>query len=187
MAIISNKWIDCESVEFCESVNGSSEYILRALIIPFGKVSRNGILYNRDSISSTMNQLIGLNLHHNHIFNGSSVFPRGEWFEVWEDEDGLHGSARVYDVSYNNEYLEWLRSASNIKVSLQVTGDAKQRRNDMGEYYQEAYIKNWREISTVNIPGFIDASASFSACMAECFSAESAFYEQLNSMFERYL
>lgn len=167
---IENKWIDADFVEvdtsnFDKQSRTGSIYLI-ARIFPFQKISRNRIMYNREYAEKTKDQIIGLNLHHNHITDGEKTFPRGEWIECWIQEDGLYGKAKVYETSYNEEYIEWLQNASNVKVSLQVNGEAKSKKDDSGKRYQEAYISEWKEISTVNIPGFIDAGAKFSV-MAE--------------------
>lgn len=165
-----NKWINADFVEVLGSgtnpITGKRKICINARILPFNKISRNGILYNRQSAESTKDQIVGLNLHHNHITDGEKVLPRGEWVEVWIQDDGLYGKAEVYDTQYNREYIEWLESSKNIKVSLQVNGNAKSKTNESGERYQEAFINSWKEISTVNIPGFIDAGAQFEV-MAE--------------------
>lgn len=187
---INNKWIDADFVEVDNTTfnpaTGKRKICITARIVPFGKVSRNGIMYNRQTIEKTYNQIPGLNLHHNHITDGERTLPRGEWIEAWIQDDGLYGKAEVYETTYNKDYIEWLTSAKNVKVSLQVNGDAQSRRGETGNRYQEAYIKGWKEISTVNIPGFIDAEAQF-AVMAEKLQQENNFEEKISNLIDERL
>lgn len=188
---LNEKWIDAENASFKESIDpttGRKTYSLTTMVIPFGKISRNGIMYNKESIMKTMDQIKGKNLHHNHITDGAKTLSRGEWMEFWVADDGLYAKSKVYDTTYNRDYIEWLKSASNIKVSLNVTGDAKQMKDSNNKYYQEAYIKNWREISTVNIPGFVDAEATFAVAMMEKFkSIDNTFIENVQKIIDKYV
>lgn len=165
MVKINDKWIEAELIEQYEDSN-SGEYILVTKVIPYGLVSRNGIEYIREYAERTKEQIKGLYLFHNHVTDGSDVFPRGEWFEAWSQQDGLYTKARVYNTKYNKDYIEWLKSAKTIKVSLRADGDVEYAEDSNGEQYKRAAISSWKEISTVNIPGFMDAEASF-VTMAE--------------------
>lgn len=169
---LNEKWIEAQNASFFEVEGKDKEkrLYLEATIIPFGKVSRNGVLYNRESIEKTHKMLEGKPLMFNHVTKGNDVFPRGEWEETWLEKGGMKGKARVYNAKYNSDLIEYLREATAPKVSLQVTGGASQRKEEKtGEYYREAFIDDWLEASIVNVPGFIDASANFASAMAEAF------------------
>jgi len=169
---ISEKWFDAEVVSFSEKKNPSSgkrELFLEALIVPFNKISRNGVMYNKESIIKTHKMLEGKPLMHNHILDGADTFSRGEWIETRIEEDGMHGKAKVYDIARNKDYIEWLEASSNPRVSLQITGDAEQKKSKEEKYYQEAFPKDWLESSTVNVPGFNDAKSSLAVAMSEAF------------------
>lgn len=170
----NEKWIDAEKSSFIEQKNkitGKSEYFLDAMIVPFNKVSRNGIKYGEAGIKRTHAMLVGKNLMHNHVLEGANTFPRGEWVKTWIGPEGMHARAKIYNTSYNKDYIEWLKAANQPRVSLQVTGDAKQVKDEKTEtFHQEADINDWLEASTVNVPGFDDAKASLSVAMAEAFN-----------------
>lgn len=157
--LLKDKWISCEFIEFAQSKTDDC-YYLTTKIIPFAQISRNGVKYRRKEVIETMSQIKGLNLHHNHVSDGENVLPRGEWIDAWVDDDYLYGKAKVYNTQYNADYIDWLKSASNIKVSLRADGEVERKKAN-GNSYKEASIVNWKEISTVNIPGFMDATANF--------------------------
>ena len=138
-------------------------YMLTSRIVPFERVSRNGYMYNTESIKNTAPQLIGKHLMFNHKTNGAweESKPRGEWKETWIEDDGMWGKAQVYDVSYNKEFLEFLQAASEPRVSLNVNGVAEQRTGADGSIYSEAIIAEWLESSVVSVPGFDMAKSSF--------------------------
>jgi len=150
---------------------GKKSYIIEALIVPFDKVSRNSVLYNRESIKKTYKELIGKPVMYNHVTDGVDAIPRGEWIETWLEDDGMHGKAIIWDVSYNKNLIEFLSNATNPTVSLQVVGEAEQKKNDDGKYYQEANINDWLECSVIGgVSGFKDAKInSFETAIAEAF------------------
>jgi len=167
------KWMDAEATSFTEKTNpstGKREYILEATIVPFNKVSRNGVLYNKGSIERTHKMLEGKPLMFNHVTDGANVMPRGEWVETWIENDCMKGKAKVYDTAYNKDLIEYLTNASSPRVSLQVTGGAEQKKTDDGKYFKEADIEDWLEASIVNVPGFDLAKSSFAVAMAEAFN-----------------
>ncbi len=175
MVHIEKKWIEAEQATFAESVNektGKKEFILTTKIFPYDKKSRNGVKYNKESALATKDNIKGITLNHNHVTSGENNFPRGEWFESYDGGDGLYGRAKVYDTSYNKDYIEWLSTAENIRVSLQVSGDAESIKGEDGKWHREAKINDWLEISTVNLPGFIDAKANFEKVMCEMVKLE---------------
>ena len=78
---------------------------------------------------------------YNHVIEGSNVMPRGEWTQTWTDSEGMHGKAEVYDVDYNKDLIEYLQHASSPRVSLQITGDAEQVKDEDGKYYIREIIR----------------------------------------------
>lgn len=172
---IQGKWITAEQATFSESIIESTDntkerkLVLSAKIVPFNTISRNGVLYNKKRIEATHTMLIGKPLMHNHVLEGVDVLPRGEWLTTEIRDDGLYGTAEIYDVDYNTNLISFLQKCSSPKVSLQITGDAKQRKDESGAYYQEAMIDDWLEVSIVNVPGFNEAKGSLSQLMSESF------------------
>jgi len=167
--LIKEKWINAATSSFSEDVASDNKktYTLNSVIVPFNEVSRNGVLYSKESIEKTHKKLEGLKLHHNHDINGASNFPRGKWIEAWLSDDGMHAVAEIFDTNYNKDYIEWLKADNNPQVSLQITGEAESVKDEDGKYYQKAAINDWLECSTVNVPGFLQAQGSFESVLSE--------------------
>ena len=174
MTQFKEKWINAiQASVLTESINDKKIRYIEAKILPFNQVSRNGVMYSKESAEKTYKNIVGKPLMHNHDINGRENFPRGKWVSADLREDGLYGKAKVYDTSYNKDYLEWLEAEETPQVSLQISGDAESCKNEQGKYYQKANINEWLEISTVNVPGFLDAKGNFEAVMAEMLQKES--------------
>ena len=166
--LIKKKWINATESTFSEDGESSAKkYHLTSLIVPFNKISRNGVLYSKESIERTYKNIENRNLHHNHEINGASNFPRGKWQESWLADDGMHARAEIYDTDYNKDYIEWLKADKNPQVSLQITGEAESVKGEDGKYFQKAEINDWLEVSTVNVPGFLQAQGSFESVLSE--------------------
>ncbi len=163
------KYLISEETRFEESVEiktGKTKYFLHSRIVPRDQISRNNVLYNWNSIKETMNKIVGLPLMHNHKFKDANILPRGEWISSDIREDGAYGVAEIYNTKYNEAYIEWIKAAKNIPVSLQVTGKARKIREGVNTY-QEVYINDYYEISTVNVPGFRNNTSNLQVVLAE--------------------
>lgn len=171
-----------EKVNFKESIiidpvtgQQKKEYILSARIVPFEEISRNGYMYNKESLLDKHESLVSRHLMFNHKTNGTwdESKPRGEWIETWVENksnpetDGVYGKAKVYDVSYNKEFIEFLQAASEPRVSLNVNGRAESRQSDDGTVYQEAFVEEFLESSIVAVPGFDCAKSTFAMEMMQ--------------------
>ena len=163
MTIIKEKWIDLQKTTFVESKEEDKDHVIEALIVPFDKISRNGVQYSKESIEAKHNNLVEKPIFFNHQTSGAGdeFLPRGEWNETWLAEDGMHARGSIFKTDYNKGLLEYLSHAKNPKVSLQITGDAKSEKTEEGKYFQKATIQEFLESSVVSLPGFIDASAKF--------------------------
>lgn len=168
----TNKRIYTENGSFTEKTDNSGKKILyyESEILPFGKISRNGVKYNEKRAREKGHTLVGKSLFFNHKTSGnaSEDLPRGEWEEVWFTKEAMHARARVFQSNYNKDFVDYLGEAKNIKSSLNVSGSAKQR-NENGKYHREAFIDEYLEASVVGIPGFDDAKGSLMASMSEAF------------------
>ena len=169
MITIKEKWINAQEAKV---VHEDNQRFLVAKVLPFEKISRNGVLYSRQSAEKTKDKIIGISLHHNHDTEGRENFPRGKWVSAEIKEDGLWAKAKIYDTTYNTEYIEWLEAEERPPVSLQINGDAESCKTEDGQYYQKAEIQDWLEISTVNVPGFVDAKGNFEKVMKEMLQKE---------------
>jgi len=170
MITINNKWIYSEALSLNKNSDDKGNYELKTMIVPFGKISRNGVMYDRESIEKTAPQIVGKPLMYNHLTEGE-VYPRGEWTAYEIREGGLWGTAIVYNTDYNKSLIEYLSKAENAHVSLQVIGDAEQKKEAItGQNYSLAKINNWLEISIVPVEGFEQAKVdSFECMVAESF------------------
>lgn len=170
--IFNDKWIEAKETNFVEraGTDGKPRYFLYSKIVPKNQISRNKVKYNWDSVLRTMDDIPGISLNHNHKFQDKNDLPRGEWKKAWIASDNgvewLHGLAEIYNTEYNKEYIEWIKAAKNPNVSLNVSGDSQVCHSEEG-IYQEAIINGWREISTVNVPGFIGATANLEVMLSE--------------------
>ena len=169
----NNNWLIASETIFTESTKDSSKkkYYLICKIVPRGKISRNKVMYNWETVLRTKNQIPGLSLNHNHKFKNGKDIPRGEWIESYVKDNWLCGVAEVYDTEYNKPYIEWLKAAKQINVSLNVNGESEILHGQEGNY-QEAKINHWKEISTVNAPGFLDAKSSLEIVLSESLKDE---------------
>jgi len=150
-------------VSFKEDVkSGEKHYFIDTLILPFGTRSRNGRLYDTESAKETHQALVGQYLLYNHKSDGNwaDSKPRGEWIETRIEPDGMWGTAKVYNTEYNTEFKEFLKEASNVKVSLNVDGTIKYVESNNGDSEPIVMISAWYEASAVSVPGFAAANTS---------------------------
>jgi DNA polymerase III gamma/tau subunit len=155
---------------FAEAVNTkkqNKDYTMTAKIVPFGKISKNGVMYKKESVINTCEKLIGKPVLFNH--KADEGLPRGEWIASEIKDDGLYGTAKIYNTGYNKDLIEYLSHASNPNVSLKIIGDAVKKFDEStGKQYSIATISDWLEASIVNIPGFEEAKVlSFEYFIAE--------------------
>jgi hypothetical protein len=168
MINIKNKSLFFEKISFGKDKN--DDYIMTAKIVPFGIISRNGVMYDKESVINTHKNLIGKPVLFNHKKDEDNTPPRGEWFDTEIRSDGMYGKAKIFNTTYNQNLIEYLLKAKNATVSLEIFGKAEKRIDEeTGIQYNVAFIKEWLESSIVNLPGFNEAKVlSF-----ECYIAES--------------
>lgn len=154
--------------ESVKSKKDGEDYTMTAKIVPFGKISRNNVMYDKESVCNTHTKLVGKPVLYNHKVDGG--LPRGEWVSTEIKEDGMYGTAKIYNTDYNKDLIEYLSHASSPTVSLEVVGDAEKKISEQtGKQYGLAKVRDWLEASIVNVPGFEEAKIS----NFECYIAES--------------
>lgn len=131
---------------------------ITGLLLPKDKISRNGVLYDWDSIKKIYHKLVGLPLLYNHL-NDSEIKPIGKFVKSWlkeeDDEDGIAGWYYLADINPNSEYVDSILRGDINKVSVQVVaGETKQEQTDDGKTYIRAYVSDIIEGSAVPTPGF---------------------------------
>jgi hypothetical protein len=168
MIEVKNKFLFSEKTNFSKDKN--EDYMMTARIVPFGIISRNGVMYDKESVIKTHKNLVGKPVLFNHKKDEDNTPPRGEWIGTEIRNDGMYGTAKIFNTTYNQNLIEYLLKSKNATVSLEIFGKAEKRIDeDTGIQYNVAFIKEWLESSIVNLPGFNEAKVlSF-----ECYIAES--------------
>lgn len=171
-------YIYAESFKIEEALSAEGKldgYKLVVTALPFGKVSSNRIMYNKESVARIMEDpeigLVGRSFCDNHITDQSlrSHPPFGHVEAVWIDENTNSLMARVDIDPEEKDIVRKLKRKDISKVSIQVLGDSVMERFDeQGGSYSEASIGRFLELSLVTVPGFSDANVkSFEMICAE--------------------
>lgn len=162
--LFKSVWVPSEAkFSFKEEVNpqtGERKYILRGMMLPFGKISRNNVMYNKESIVQKHKELVGRPVMYNHKIDDGSL-PRGHFTESTIKEDGWYYGADI--DPQEKELIRKLERGDLRHVSIQlIGGKVIERLNTEGNTYTEAYVSDVIEGSIVPAPGFLDTTASFS-------------------------
>lgn len=118
-------------------------FIIRGLALPFGKRSRNGLIYNRESCIATIEQWKGLPI----LFNHDENKPVGHIIKAEAKEDGIY---YVGDLDPQEEAIIRKVKRGDIPfVSIQAIVDRA------GEDVEgDVIVKEWLELSLCTIAGF---------------------------------
>lgn len=141
------------------------------LLLPKDEISRNGILYDWDSVKAKAKEFEGVPMNYNHIIDDDKK-PIGKIIKTWvketEDSEGPAGMYYEADIDEGSEYADSIKKGYLNKVSLQVTADAqKEEAGDDGNYYTRAWIGDPLEVSVVKVPGF--KQTTMEVALAEAF------------------
>ena len=154
-------------IEKIDPKTGEKKYILRGLMLPFGKISRNNVLYNKESIIEHHKQLIGRPVMYNHKIEGDEL-PMGHYISSYivekaDEEHPLPGWYYEADIDpHETKIIRKLNRGDLRHTSIQLVGDrVEERMGDEGAY-SEAYVSDIIEASLVPAPGFLDTTALFS-------------------------
>lgn len=170
MTIHKEVWVPGQSeFTFREQVDpttGAKRFILKGLMLPFGKVSRNNVLYNKESIQERHKELINRPLMYNHKVEDNSL-PKGHFINSYCKEDGWYYEADVDPAE--KDLIRKLERGDLRHVSIQLIGGRVEERYDQnsGRSFTEAFVSDIIEGSIVPAPGFLDTTAAF----AEAFSS----------------
>jgi len=152
----------------------------RGLLLPKDKVSRNGMLYDWESIKHIHGKLINKSVMYNHEIEGDSL-PMGhytdtiilekepaadsKWFKPWQEAKELNNNKDAIgwyyemDLDADDERSHKVLRGDLNKVSIQVMAPDQKRESDaQGNQYSRAYPTDLLEASIVNTPGFIDTT-----------------------------
>jgi len=172
-------WISAESFtireEYVEDkVTGKKEkkIFLDMKLVPFGKISRNGILYNKEATIACLQSLVGrpfLDNHSDETPNRESA-PLGHFVKAWNDES-LNMAMGTVDLDPKEEMIiHKIQRKDLTHCSIQVLAGRAVDREINGQNYAEAYPDEFLEASLVKIEGF--ASATLGTMIAEAFHQE---------------
>ena len=166
---------------FVESVNKEAKsIIIRGLMLPKGKISRNKVMYEWESIKTHHSELINKPVMYNHQIEGKippagrytdSVCLEGcpdkksKWYEVWIKTAEANNNKEVpgwyyeADLNPDNEYTKSVIRGDLRHVSIQLFSDkAIEKEDAQGGHYTLAWVKNILEGSLVPVPGFIETT-----------------------------
>lgn len=165
--LMKNVWVPAEKeFKFAESKNpqtGERRYIMSGLMMPFGQISRNNVLYNKASVVEHHKSLIGRPVMYNHQVEGLEL-PVGHYTESYVDESGWHYKADIDPAE--EKMIRKLERGDLRHVSIQLVGGRVIEKYDPdGRMYTEAYVSDIIEGSIVPAPGFLDTTASFAEAL----------------------
>lgn len=158
-----NIWVEAYNpIRFTETVdisNGKKSYKIKGLLLPKGKISRNNVLYNWESVEQKYKQLIDKPIMFNHDTESKDALPRGHVTNSWLEEDGWY-----YEGLVNPQWKEIISALDHgdLKhVSIQLVGDKlKEMRTEENKLYTEAWVGDVVEMSLVPCPGFLQTNIS---------------------------
>jgi phage head maturation protease len=152
------------SLTLREAIEKEQQKIIASgLLLPKNKISRNGVMYDWESIKDTYNQIKGLKLMYNHETEGLEANPIGHATKVWlKEDDDAEGIAGLYyeaDLDPEHPKTRKILRGDLDNVSLQINAKEVIPKYDanFGEY-QLAKVSDWLEFSVVPVPGMKDAT-----------------------------
>ncbi len=146
--------------EQVDAQTGVKKFILKGMMLPFGKVSRNNVLYNEGSVREKHKDLIGRPLMYNHKVEDLAL-PKGHFIESECKDDGWYYTADVDPEE--RDLIRKLQRGDLRHVSIQLIGGRVEERYDPqnGRSFTEAFVSDIIEGSIVPAPGFLDTTAQF--------------------------
>jgi hypothetical protein len=152
------------SLNLKEAIEDKQKKIIATgLLLPKGKISRNGIMYDWESIKDTYNQIKGLKLMYNHETEGLNAIPIGHatnaWIKEEDDDEGIAGLYYEADLDPEHPQTRKILRGDLDNVSLQINAEEVTPKYDkqFGEY-QLAKVSDWLEMSIVPVSGYKDAT-----------------------------
>ena len=169
-------WVPSEaSFSFREQVDphsGKKKFIMRGMMLPFDKISRNNVLYNKESIMEKYKELIGRPVMYNHKVD-DTLLPVGHFINSTIKNDGWYYEADIDPQEH--DMIRKLERGDLRHVSIQLIGGRViERQNSDGNVYTEAYVSDIIEGSIVPAPGFLDTTAEFAEAFKNDVSTSTA-------------
>lgn len=149
----------------------TEDFKVKGLLLPKDEVSRNGVLYDWESVKSKAKEFEGVPMNFNHIIDDNEK-PVGKIERTWiKEEDDDEGKAGMYyeaRIDEESQYANSIKKGFLDKVSIQVTADAqKEEAMENGDSYTRAWIGSPLEVSVVKVPGF--NQTTMEVALAEAF------------------
>ena len=170
-------WQPVESFTLKEEFDGegtSDGIIIEGIALDTSKPSRNGVLYDYNSVVRTHKILEGKPMLLNH---DDKRLPIGHVEKVWMD-----GPLMKYRGNLDPEEKDLIRKIKRQdihNVSIQTLVDDVTHEEDLtGKGYTRAMPNDWAELSVVTIPGFADTTVN----MLEALQLENVKTENLSSV-----
>lgn len=173
-------WIGVEAFFLREAVDekGEKKFLLDMNLIPFGKVSRNGILYNKEATLACLPTLVGRPLLDNHSDETPlrEAPPLGHFIKAWYDEteDMAKGTADLDPAEVT--IIHKIKRKDITHCSIQVLANRAVDREVNGVAFAEAYPDEFLEASLVKIEGF--KQATLTNLIAEAFKVKEDITQQ---------
>jgi len=144
-----------ETFNFREKEEGDSAkgYIINGLALPFGKMSRNGVQYDKQAAIKAAPSMEGCPVCFNHDEN----IVLGHVTKFYPDEKGPEGAGIYYEANLDPEeeyYLRKIKRKDIRKTSIQAFC-----KEELGPD-STLYIQEFCENSLVTIPGFPQTTVS---------------------------
>jgi hypothetical protein len=138
-----------ESIVEVAEEKSEGKLVIKGLAVPFGKVSSNGVLYNKESLIETLPMWKACPVMYNHQIEGDSL-PIGKILNMTSNEDGLHYEVEI--DSNETKICEKIKNGYLNKVSIHILP----RDVSVRSGYQEAVVGRPLEFSVVPVPGFME-------------------------------
>lgn len=165
--------------EQADASSGLKKIIIAGLFLPKDKISRNGVLYEWESVEKLYPKLEGLPTLYNHLNEGREkpvghftdsvlLYERpgndSKWQKVWDkttEEYGQEVEGWYYeaDINPSSEYADSVVRGDVRKVSIQaMSNKAVEEKDGEGQTYTRAWLSDILEGSLVPTPGFMETS-----------------------------
>jgi len=167
--LMKEVWVPGQGTfQFAEKIDphtGKTKYILKGLMLPFNKISRNNVLYNEASVREKHKDLIGRPVMYNHKVEDTSL-PVGHFINSYCDGVGWHYEADI--DPHERDMIRKLERGDLRHVSIQLIGGRVEERfnQESGLSFTEAYVSDIIEGSIVPAPGFLDTTAAFAEALS---------------------
>lgn len=158
--------------------------IMYGVVMPQGEISRNGVLYNWDTVKEKHKDLIGKPVMYNHEIEGTQAVSLGHYIasniltvgELYTNPQYKILSEEVRRLNYpemkelwvytadldpqEDYYINKIRRGDLRHVSIQLKADKTEEAYDgNGKEYTVAYVDDIIESSIVPTPGFLATCA----------------------------